>query len=276
MTARWGGFLPFLALAALLHLAAFGVARPGGGEAAAGAGGTAPVTLRGGDPALAALVAEWQRPPVAAVSPAPPPAGLPARAARAERELALRPLPGVTPAAPEASVAPPAAPVAREAPEPRPRARPDRLAATRQPAAEQDRPAASRRAAPEPAVSVAAGAGGTAMAGAAGRAEASTGEAATAARARAAWGAELQRALQRGLVIAPGLRTRREIRVLLDLEITPEGRVLRAGIARSSGRPDLDRAVLSAVARAGRLPRAPEELTAPVYPFEVPIVFEPA
>jgi protein TonB len=275
MTARAGGFLPFVAFAILLHVAAFGIARSGG-EAAAGAGGSAPVTLRGGDPALAALVVEWQRPPVTSVAAAKLPTSMPVRAAKAAPELALRPLPGVTPAAPESPITPPSAPVVHATPEPRPLARPDRLEARRRPPAEQDQQAVVRRAAPEPAVTVAAGTGGTAVAGASGRAEATTGEERTAARARAVWGAALQHALQRGLVIAPGLRTRREIRVLLDLEISPEGRVLRAEIARSSGRPDIDRAVLSAVARAGRLPRAPEELTAPVYPFEVPIVFEPA
>jgi len=279
MIARAGGFLAFVALAALLHVAAFALARSAG-ETAAGAGGTATISVRGGSAALAALVEAWSHPPSTgeATALAPPPA--PVRPPRqAAAPVALPTLPALTPAANErpARLDPATRQVpARPGGPPVPRARPAGLEAPALARPTRPLPAAAARAPATAAASVAAGTGGTVSEGVSGRAAQKTGDADAQPRALAAWGVALQRALQRGLGVVPGPRPGREMRVLIALEVTREGRVLRTGIARSSGRPDLDRAALAAVARSGPLPPAPETLTAPAYPFEVPIVFEPA
>jgi len=60
---------PFLAVAVALHAGAFGfVVR--GGVSSGGDGGSGQITLEGGDPGVAALVATWDRPPD--VAPLPP------------------------------------------------------------------------------------------------------------------------------------------------------------------------------------------------------------
>ncbi|MGY6534415.1 MAG: TonB family protein [Pararhodobacter sp.] len=62
------GFLPFLAIALLLHLAVLGVTAPGS-SSAGGVGGEAAISLQGATPAISAMVAEWERPPT--VTPPP-------------------------------------------------------------------------------------------------------------------------------------------------------------------------------------------------------------
>ncbi|QHQ37042.1 TonB family protein [Algicella marina] len=61
----------FLGLAAMLHIAVLGFARPDG-EQAAGAGGDASITLTGSTGSLAAMVEEWTTPPEAEVKAVPP------------------------------------------------------------------------------------------------------------------------------------------------------------------------------------------------------------
>jgi len=53
-----------------------------------------------------------------------------------------------------------------------------------------------------------------------------------------------------------------------------DGRLVRAGIAASSGDPALDRAALAMVRGAGRFGAAPAGLGAPDYAFRLPIRFE--
>ena len=60
---------PFLAVAVAAHVGAFALVAQGG-VSAGGDGGQGQITLEGGDAALAALVAAWERPPELAPSPA--------------------------------------------------------------------------------------------------------------------------------------------------------------------------------------------------------------
>ncbi len=115
----------------------------------------------------------------------------------------------------------------------------------------------------------AAGAGGAPAAGARGSAPLATGQSQAQASALQAWGAQIQRALQRGLAAPRGVE--RDLRVVLALSVAPDGRLRDAGVARSSGDAAIDAAAVRAVRRMGRLPAAPEGMTAAAYPFIAPI-----
>lgn len=119
---------PFLAVALVVHMGAFAlVAR--GVASAGGDGGAGQITLEGGDPGVAALVAAWDRPPE--VVPPPAPAGtaaskdetvtLPQTESSAAPDLpALHPLnPPALPTDPAPDTAPPA-PLVALMPEPEP------------------------------------------------------------------------------------------------------------------------------------------------------------
>ncbi len=61
--------------------------------------------------------------------------------------------------------------------------------------------------------------------------------------------------------------------VVVRLQVSRSGQVLTKAIAKSSGQPSLDRAALTTVARAGRLPNAPSKLVGQSFKFDVPIQF---
>jgi protein TonB len=64
-----------------------------------------------------------------------------------------------------------------------------------------------------------------------------------------------------------------EGKVTLELVLAPSGHVVSARIARSSGNPALDEAALGAVARAGRMPKAPKGLDEQSYRFALAVAF---
>lgn len=61
--------------------------------------------------------------------------------------------------------------------------------------------------------------------------------------------------------------------VTLALEVAADGQVLGVRVAQSSGHAALDHAALAAVARAGRLPRAPKGLGGARHAFRLPLSF---
>lgn len=62
-------------------------------------------------------------------------------------------------------------------------------------------------------------------------------------------------------------------KVTLRLSVAASGRVLGMSVLRSSGIAALDTAAVDAVRRAGRLPQAPNGLSAASYDFNLPVVF---
>ena len=61
---------PFLAVAVAAHVGVFALVAQGGGSAG-GDDGKGQITLEGGDPGIAAMVATWERPPELLVTPEP-------------------------------------------------------------------------------------------------------------------------------------------------------------------------------------------------------------
>lgn len=61
--------------------------------------------------------------------------------------------------------------------------------------------------------------------------------------------------------------------VVVRLQVSRNGQVLTKAIAKSSGQVSLDRAALTTVVRAGRLPKAPSKLAGQSFKFDVPIQF---
>ncbi|PTV97574.1 protein TonB [Rhodobacter aestuarii] len=86
------------------------------------------------------------------------------------------------------------------------------------------------------------------------------------------WGAELRARIERRKSY-PKAAGRASGRVVVQVTVGRDGRLIAAQVARSSGHAALDTAALSAVKRAGRFPAAPKGLSKPSYGFAVPISF---
>ncbi|NBB97259.1 MAG: TonB family protein [Alphaproteobacteria bacterium] len=250
--------------AVAVHLAAFAAIAPDG-MAAGGDGGAGAVTvaapLGAADPALSAMVRNWDAPVQVAAPPqmVAPPAPQTAPDALPElRRDSLPDLPGlVAPrGAPAPTVDPPELPKLFAQPETppktRPRARPDPKAKASAPAS----PPAQR-----------ASGQGTAAQRGQGAAQVQSGGG-NSASALAAWGGRIRAAVQRAQT-RPGTRARGVVR--LRLAVTAGGQLAGVGITASSGNAALDQAALSAVQRA-RLPRAPEGVRG-THRFNLPVGF---
>ncbi|MFV0332583.1 MAG: energy transducer TonB [Tropicimonas sp.] len=290
----------FVALALLLHLAFF-LRVPERGAQAGGAGGEAMVTILAASEQVETMVADWKRPPETVVSrtafapPEPPapdvptPRDLPAPAVERLPDLTL-PVPAQPPDAPVALPEPPPErePVSKTDPEtgqlvtslrPTERATPPAHMLKPPPPPQPEPP--SRTAKPGERAQKAsqgstgqraAGSGGGAVAGA-GRAEVTTGaSAAQTASLRKTWGAKIRNRIERAKRYPAGRR--QAARATVALEVTRDGRLAGASLARSSGIAAFDQAALQAVRRAGRFPAAPNGLTAASYSFTVTISFK--
>lgn len=275
-----------LGLAAGLHLGAFalwpqGTAAPA--SASAGDGGEALVTIAPQDGTVAALVAQWDRPPLAPavdtmvmMAPADAPV-LPTSAPDAPLPASVPVMPAPVQAAPDAmAVAPPAPlappPAIQPDPAPAPQARPKPRrepppAASRQP----EKPKAPARTAGSQAAAKAEGSGGKARAGSAGQAEAGTASKARQADLQAGWGAAIRARVDRNKRQPPGGPSSGAVTVRL---VVGRGGDLRAvSVTRSSGHAAMDQAALTAVRRAGRFPAAPQGLDREEYGFSLTIRF---
>lgn len=114
----------------------------------------------------------------------------------------------------------------------------------------------------------ASGSGGGAQAGTAGQAQAATLSPGERNSLMASWGAQIRNRIE---------RLQREVpargRVIVNLRVGRDGRLLGVALQRSSGNADLDAAALAAVRRVGRFPPAPRRLEAPSYLFTMPLRF---
>lgn len=260
-------FAGFGAAAVAVHLAAFAAIAPDG-MAAGGDGGEGVVTvaapLGAADPALLAMVRNWDAPVQVAVPPdmVTPPAPQTAPDALPElRRNTLPDLPGLS--APRAAAAPSVPPPdlpklfaqPDTPPETRPRPRPD----------PQAKPAP--RAVPaSPPAQRASGQGASGQRGQ-GTAKVQSGGG-TSASALAAWGGRIRAAVQRAQGRA-GTRARGVVQ--LRLSVTAGGKLAGVSITGSSGNAALDQAALRAVQRA-RLPRAPGGVSG-THQFNLPVGF---
>ena len=256
---EWG-----LAGAAALgvHLAGFalwGWQAPSAGAQAAGAGGTALVTIAPADAALAAVIDSWDRPP----NTAPDLPERPPQVAEAAPDLPAPDLPAPEPDPASAKPTAPLQPKADAAPNP------DAPGAQTRP-----KPRPTPPAAPAAPAQQAAGQGGGATAGEAGSDAAATAETAAVADARLAWGAairariEARKAYPRDGRGASGT-------VTLRLSVAGDGRLRGVEVIEGSGSPALDRAAVQAVRQAGRFARAPAEVGAEGARFTLPVTFAP-
>ncbi|MDF1871585.1 energy transducer TonB [Vannielia sp.] len=248
---------------------AFGVARftPAELAGSGGLGGAEDISIKAASAQLAAMVADWDRPPDVSLpdgsAPSPPTSAamaMPPRTDTLPNRPDLTALPQV--AAPEApprpSTAPPPKPVRPAAPAKAPPAPAKKAKAAKKPQPPAA-PSAKRRAA---------GQGGSTAAGQ-GKSQAAAGlSAAQEAKLAGQWGSKLRRKIA-GSKRSPGGSGR----VVLQIYVAPDGKVRGVGVARSSGSPALDRAAIDAVRRAGRMPRAPKGLAKASYTFSLPIDF---
>lgn len=85
------------------------------------------------------------------------------------------------------------------------------------------------------------------------------------------WGASIRNGVERRKRYPNG--TRASGTAIVRLSISPQGRLLSAKLAKSSGDAKLDRAAVEAVQRA-RIPKAPKGLTSASYSFNLPIAFQ--
>lgn len=275
---QFSGFWLFLPVALALHLAVFALwpRALAGGANGAGEGGVDAVTLAAADGSIADLVAGWERPPEVAPEPAAPlapevapapdrlssPLAAPVLALPASPPDMALPVP--VPDAPPAPVAAPEAPPKPKAP---PKATPPKPA---KPAAKAPKPAGSQTGGGA-AGSRAAGQGGGTAAGTNGSAQQGSLSPGQTRSLKAEWGGAIRARIERNRRQAAGGGTGR---VVLELTVSRDGRLLSASVAQSSGLPALDSAALQAARSAGRFPPAPRALTEQSYVFNLPLRFK--
>ncbi|MCA0870057.1 TonB family protein [Seohaeicola saemankumensis] len=201
-------------------------------------------------------------PPVAAPQQmhAPTP---PAAVIRPEARPAPRPEPA---ARPELQQVPPEAAPTAEMDTPEPPKPPEQTAQTPAKPAQTARPASTGQAKQR-----AAGSGGQSHAGSSGTAQAATLSQGQKARLASIWKAKVRARIERRKVRPNG---RVSGTVHLKLTVTRDGRVLGVSVIKSSGVPAIDKAAVSSVTRAGRMPKAPKGLNDPSYGFRVPIEYK--
>jgi periplasmic protein TonB len=250
-------FTPFLFVALSVHLWAFG-SIPGGAGSDGGDSGFDQISLNAPSGDLAALVADWMRPPATS---AQPPAQQPAESPNAQApqmpqmeglgvDAAVQALPELP--KPSAAPALPQFAQALAAPSPRPQARP-----------EKPRPAQAKAPAQR-----AAGSGKQASAGQGGKAQDTARNGTDQAGLMAEWGGAIRTAVLRNQG-QPAQRASGTVH--LRVSVRSNGQLAGVAVRKSSGHAALDAAAIAAVQRA-RLPAAPKGLSGTQH-FNLPISF---
>ncbi|MBN2741069.1 MAG: TonB C-terminal domain-containing protein [Rhodobacteraceae bacterium] len=270
MSVRVWAFGAALGGAVALHLTVFALWQPpvAGGAQSVGAQGADLVAITPASAAMAAVVADWERPPEIAATPKPlaPQTDEATPSALALSDPPLANAAPTAPAPPQAREAPPPPQTAPPPPEmPRPVSKPKPQPKT----AKQTAPKAMRasQAAPK---QQAKGAGGGVAAGQQGKARAATLSPGQTRAAMAAWGAQIRARIERAKTPPAGAGAGR---VIVTLRVARSGQLLSVTLARSSGKAALDRAALQAVRRAGQFAPAPTGLNAQSYAFDLPMAF---
>ncbi len=223
-----------------------------------GAASADTVSVLPADPAIQALIAAWQQPPAAQsdapAAPLAPQAGPTAPLSDIGAETPQLPSASALPIMPEADVAPVLPEQAEPPPAPKtPKAKP----ATR-PSVPAKKPSSS---------------GGGASGGALGKAAPDTGADPGAKTQIAKWGAAIRARIERRKAY-PVAANGKKGRVVLNLRVATDGRLVSVAIATSSGNAALDSAALSAVRSAGRFPKSPNGISGETG-FMLPMSFNP-
>jgi periplasmic protein TonB len=116
-----------------------------------------------------------------------------------------------------------------------------------------------------------AGSGGSNQAGAVGQSTVKTLGKDKLAQLEAVWGGKIRARIERQKRYPRG--SKGNGRVVVRVTIARDGRVISARIAKSSGQAEFDKAAMSAISRAGRMPRAPKGLEQASYTFNLPMDF---
>lgn len=308
----WAETAVFLGLAAAVHAAVIVTAFEGAGDGSSdAAGGAATLTLAAVPADLARVVEDWTAPPETAPAPGRPAAPVPesrpsavgGEAARPVRAPAPVPFAGATEDAPLASRPAPLAarpalaallPVQPEVPRgadrvtlpapatdalrrPNPTVPPViRAGPPEAPPSTGAVPLPARALSPPPArpALVAKGPGQGERAAEQAPTDAAVTRVRPEGASRAAvhaWGAAIRSRIDARKSPptgrwAPG-------QAVLRITVARDGRVAGARVLRSSGDPRLDRAALRAVARAGRMPQAPDGFAPATADFDLPVIF---
>lgn len=203
--------------------------------------------------------------PTIDLSTPPPPE--PKQITPPEPALAPLPEPVVTP-----DPLPPEAPSPPSSKRPIPRPESKNIPMPEPRPAQKTKPARTTRPAREASqAQVSAGSGGSTQAGALGKSSVMTLNKSQKTRLQTVWGGKIRARIERQKRFPRGIKGKG--RVVLRITIARDGRVISARIARSSGQPAFDKAAMSAVSRAGRMPRAPKGLEQPSYTFNLPVDF---
>lgn len=174
------------------------------------------------------------------------------------RPTAPRPVAAAQPKSPQADVQPP------EAPKPEPKPEPFKKPKPKVKPSDQNRAASAGSATQK-----AAGTGGTNQAGNAGKYKVKALGIGKEAKLKSIWGSKIVTRIERRKKALRGVKAKGK--TTLALRIAPNGQLLSVSVAKSSGVAALDQAAIAAVKRAGKFPKAPKELNAKSYRFNIPI-----
>lgn len=242
-------------------------------EDASGEGGDESVSLAAQDASIAAMVADWDRPPPVPEMMADlsatfePPAPLLTPTVSEMPNVPDAPqMAAPAPAADNAPVPEPAPEAPKAAPDLKPKAKP--AAAKEAPKKKTNAPAADSRAGQK-----AAGSGGGVSEGKGGKAEASGVSKAKAAELKASWGAKVRSRIERKKAY-PKEAKGASGTVSVRLTVGRGGNLMGVSVAGSSGNSALDAAAVKAVKSAGKFPKAPKGLAEASYSFTLSISFK--
>jgi protein TonB len=274
-------FTMFLAGATALHLAV-GYVAPSGTQAAAGAGGDAPVTLAAANAGLQDMIAEWDRPVEIVQQVAQPAQNAPEMAPALmpsperpvlERPGLQRPLAGDAPALPDIDQTTAPKPKLAEL---RPKLRPaDKPLAQAKPVQAKKTPApkpGQKKSAQPAAPQKAAGAGAKQATTGGGTGVAPKARTGNNKNLMASWGGQIRSSIERRKRYPAG--TRASGTVTLAISVHVRGEIVGVSMVRSSGVPQIDRAAISAV-KSARVSAAPKGLTTGVHTFTIPMKYAP-
>lgn len=240
-------------------------------EDASGEAGTESVSLAAQDATIAALVADWDRPPalpdLVADMPAPTEPSAPMMQPALPDMPSLPDAPQMAVLAPvlDAAPTPEPAPKAPEvAPKPKPKAKPVKAA----PKKAEKKPAAESRAGQK-----AVGDGGGLAEGKGGKAEVAGVSKAKTTELKAAWGGKVRARIERKKSY-PKAANGASGTVSVRLTVGNGGDLQGVSVAGSSGNASLDAAALKAVKSAGKFPKAPKGLTEASYSFTLSMSFQ--
>ncbi len=276
-------FILFLGVAGGLHLAGFAQLPVPEGSQAAGQAGQATASVQASTPALAEMVARWERPPeaveeITTPEAAPPVADTALQRPRETMAAPERPVMGAGLALPQVDTAPDASISASPPPPPKPepKLRPPKERPKARPKRETAKPKPKAQPAPKAPARKATRASGTGGGGNAGNAKATRDATLSQGQIQslvAQWGAKIRRKIERRKRYPSAARGAAGT-VTLRITVSRGGGLHGVSVAGSSGHRALDAAAVRAVKAAGRFPAAPKGLSQSSFSFTLAMQFQ--